>query len=187
MAFLARATREDLITLATELGETLGSKETKVNLKDVILKSVNYEEEYIKELLLAIAEERKARVEEEKVRERAETEERVRSKRLELEFEERKRKEGMKFELQKLRLQHNTSLSQTSTGSSTEPLFTPQRDGPHIVTTQRSFTSYEVADPNNPNVPLETYHSSVLHPCLESHANSQPIHRLRRRCRLKRN
>ncbi|KAF8772011.1 hypothetical protein HNY73_019362 [Argiope bruennichi] len=110
---LATATREDLITLATELGETLGSKETKITLKDVILKSVDYEEKYVKELLLAIAEERKARVEEEKVRARAETEERERSKRLELEFEERKRKDEMEFVLQKLRFHHNTSLSQT--------------------------------------------------------------------------
>ncbi|KAF8788307.1 hypothetical protein HNY73_009827 [Argiope bruennichi] len=67
MAFLARATHEDLITLATELGETLGSKETKVTLNDVILKSVNYEEEYVKKLLLAITEERKTRVEDEKL------------------------------------------------------------------------------------------------------------------------
>ncbi|KAF8781660.1 Transposon Ty3-G Gag-Pol polyprotein like [Argiope bruennichi] len=123
MVFLARATREDLITLGTELGETLGSKETKVTLKDVILKSVNSDEEKcVKELLLAIAEERKARVEEEKVKAKAETEEKERSKRLELEFEERKRKDEIEFELQKLRLQHNTSLSQTSTGSSSEPL-----------------------------------------------------------------
>ncbi|KAF8789891.1 hypothetical protein HNY73_007794 [Argiope bruennichi] len=65
--------------------------------------------------------------------------------------------------------------------------FTPRRDGPYIVTTQRSLTSYEVADPNNPNVPLGTYHSSALRPCLESHANSQPVHPLRRICRLKKN
>ncbi|KAF8791656.1 hypothetical protein HNY73_003353 [Argiope bruennichi] len=65
--------------------------------------------------------------------------------------------------------------------------FTPRRDGPYIVTTQRSLTSYEVADPNNPNVPLGTYHSSVLRPCLESHANSQPVHPLRRKGHPKKN
>ncbi|KAF8771887.1 hypothetical protein HNY73_019255 [Argiope bruennichi] len=35
--------------------------------------------------------------------------------------------------------------------------FTPRRDGPYIVTTQSSLTSYDVADPNNPKVPLGTY------------------------------
>ncbi|KAF8791632.1 hypothetical protein HNY73_006473 [Argiope bruennichi] len=64
---------------------------------------------------------------------------------------------------------------------------TPQCDGPYIVMTQRSLTSYEVADINNPNVPLGTFHSTALRPCLESHANSQPVHPLRRRCHLKKN
>ncbi|KAF8789681.1 Retrovirus-related Pol polyprotein like [Argiope bruennichi] len=44
--------------------------------------------------------------------------------------------------------------------------FTPRCDGPYIVTIQRSLTSYEVADPNNPNVPLGRCHSPALRPCL---------------------
>ncbi|GFT05896.1 integrase catalytic domain-containing protein [Trichonephila clavipes] len=48
--------------------------------------------------------------------------------------------------------------------------FMPKRDGPYIIVTQRSLTTYEVANPNNPHEVLGPYHSSALRPCIDKEA-----------------
>ncbi|GFX59943.1 integrase catalytic domain-containing protein [Trichonephila clavipes] len=48
--------------------------------------------------------------------------------------------------------------------------FMPKRNGPYIIVTQRSPTTYEVANPNNPHVVLGPYHSSALRPSIDKEA-----------------
>ncbi|GFX47812.1 transposon Tf2-6 polyprotein [Trichonephila clavipes] len=57
----------------------------------------------------------------------------------------------------------------------------PKRDGPYIIVTQRSPTTYEVANPKNPHEVLGPYHSSALHPCIDKEAT--PVMPLRKRGR----
>ncbi|GFW83847.1 retrovirus-related Pol polyprotein from transposon 17.6 [Trichonephila clavipes] len=59
--------------------------------------------------------------------------------------------------------------------------FMPKRDGPYIIVTQRSPTTYEVANPNNPHEVLGPYHSSSLRPCIDKEAT--PVMPLRKRGR----
>ncbi|GFS86186.1 hypothetical protein TNCV_660721 [Trichonephila clavipes] len=59
--------------------------------------------------------------------------------------------------------------------------FMPKRVGPYIIVTQRSLTTYEVANPNNPHEVLEPYHSSALRPCIDKEAT--PVMSLRKRGR----
>ncbi|GFW18870.1 uncharacterized protein TNCV_5133231 [Trichonephila clavipes] len=59
--------------------------------------------------------------------------------------------------------------------------FMPKRDGPYIIVTQRSPTTYEVANPNNPQEVLGPYHSSALRPCIDKEAT--PVMPLRKRGR----
>ncbi|GFX95607.1 retrovirus-related Pol polyprotein from transposon 412 [Trichonephila clavipes] len=59
--------------------------------------------------------------------------------------------------------------------------FMPERDGPYIIVTQGSPTTYEVANPNNPHEVLGPYHSSALRPCIDKAAT--PVMPLRKRGR----
>ncbi|GFV04870.1 retrovirus-related Pol polyprotein from transposon opus [Trichonephila clavipes] len=59
--------------------------------------------------------------------------------------------------------------------------FMPKRDGPYIIVTQRSPTTYEVTNPNNPHEVLGPYHSSALRPCIDKEAT--PVMPLRKRGR----
>ncbi|GFV55618.1 hypothetical protein TNCV_1821051 [Trichonephila clavipes] len=59
--------------------------------------------------------------------------------------------------------------------------FMPKRDGPYIIVTQCSPTTYEVANPNNPHEFLGPYHSSALRPCIDKEAT--PVMPLRKRGR----
>ncbi|GFT17144.1 40S ribosomal protein SA [Trichonephila clavipes] len=59
--------------------------------------------------------------------------------------------------------------------------FMPKRDGPYIIVTQRSPTTYEVANPNNPHEILGPYHSSALRSCIDKEAT--PVMPLRKRGR----
>ncbi|GFU15265.1 retrovirus-related Pol polyprotein from transposon 412 [Trichonephila clavipes] len=59
--------------------------------------------------------------------------------------------------------------------------FMPKRDGPYIIVTQRSPTTYKVANPNNPHEVLGPYHSSALRPCIDKEAT--PVMPLRKRGR----
>ena len=67
MAFLAKAKKEDLRVLAEELGETVGLDLKVIEIKDLILKSNGYEEEFVKALLSSIIEDRKAKEESEQL------------------------------------------------------------------------------------------------------------------------
>ncbi|GFW68695.1 integrase catalytic domain-containing protein [Trichonephila clavipes] len=57
----------------------------------------------------------------------------------------------------------------------------PKRDGPYIIVTHRSPTTYEVANPNNPHEVLGPYHSSALRLCIEKEAT--PVMPLRKKGR----
>ncbi|GFS59588.1 uncharacterized protein TNCV_2581051 [Trichonephila clavipes] len=57
----------------------------------------------------------------------------------------------------------------------------PKRDGPYIIVTQPSPTTYEVGNPNNPHEVLGPYHSSALRPCIDKEAT--PVMPLRKRGR----
>lgn len=59
--------------------------------------------------------------------------------------------------------------------------FMPKRDGPYLVLTQKSPTSYVIASLDNPSQPLATYHTSALTPCKEVHTS--PVVPLRKRGR----
>ncbi|KFM62693.1 hypothetical protein X975_19850, partial [Stegodyphus mimosarum] len=59
--------------------------------------------------------------------------------------------------------------------------FMPRRDGPYVIMTQRSPTTYEVSNLSDPHTSLGVYHSSALRPCFDS--NSTPLQPLRRRGR----
>ncbi|GFT39939.1 retrovirus-related Pol polyprotein from transposon 297 [Trichonephila clavipes] len=59
--------------------------------------------------------------------------------------------------------------------------FMPKKDGLYIIVTQRSPTTYEVANPNNPHEVLGPYLSSALRPCI--HKEATPVMPLRKRGR----
>ncbi|GFU29831.1 transposon Tf2-6 polyprotein [Trichonephila clavipes] len=54
-------------------------------------------------------------------------------------------------------------LSNAAQGRSAKLM--PRRDGPYVILTQRSPSSYEIASLDNPGVPLGVYHTSALTPC----------------------
>lgn len=59
--------------------------------------------------------------------------------------------------------------------------FNPRRDGPYVIISQRSPTTFEIANPDSPEIPLGVYHSSALKLC-ESSASS-PVNPLKKRGR----
>ncbi|GBM45217.1 hypothetical protein AVEN_63829-1 [Araneus ventricosus] len=79
MAFLLKGKKEDLISVASELGIEVNAHMTKIMIKDLIVKNSGYNEEDIKGLLDGISEERR------------QAEEHTEKKRIqELELEEKK-------------------------------------------------------------------------------------------------
>ncbi|GFX54887.1 retrovirus-related Pol polyprotein from transposon 412 [Trichonephila clavipes] len=56
-----------------------------------------------------------------------------------------------------------------------------RRDGPYVILTQRSPSSYEIASIDNPEVPLGVYHTSALTPCTND--KLKPLIPLRKRGR----
>ncbi|GFQ72687.1 uncharacterized protein TNCT_392471 [Trichonephila clavata] len=60
MAFLGRSRKDDLILLATELGLAPSDNLKIIELKDLITKSDGYDEEFVKNVLNVIVEERTA-------------------------------------------------------------------------------------------------------------------------------
>ncbi|GFS96199.1 integrase catalytic domain-containing protein [Trichonephila clavipes] len=54
-------------------------------------------------------------------------------------------------------------LSNAAQGRSAKLM--PRRDGPYVILTQRSPSSYEIASLDNPGEPLGVYHISALTPC----------------------
>ncbi|GFT65639.1 transposon Ty3-I Gag-Pol polyprotein [Trichonephila clavipes] len=59
--------------------------------------------------------------------------------------------------------------------------FMPKRDGPYLILTQKSPTSYVIASLANPSEPIATYHTSALTPVKD--INTSPIDPLRKRGR----
>ncbi|GFS75294.1 transposon Tf2-9 polyprotein [Trichonephila clavipes] len=57
--------------------------------------------------------------------------------------------------------------------------FMPKRDGPYLILTQKSPTSYVIASLANPSEPIATYHTSALTPVKD--INTSPVAPLRKR------
>ncbi|GFU16849.1 retrovirus-related Pol polyprotein from transposon 297 [Trichonephila clavipes] len=67
MAFLGKAKKQDLILLAEELGQRVSDKMTNIDLRNIIIGSKDYEEEFVGAQLSVILEERFERESEEKI------------------------------------------------------------------------------------------------------------------------
>ncbi|GFX47353.1 hypothetical protein TNCV_4691581 [Trichonephila clavipes] len=67
MAFLEKAEKQDLILLADDLGLRVSDKMTVIDLKNIIIGSKDYEEEFVKAYLSVISEELVERETEEKI------------------------------------------------------------------------------------------------------------------------
>ncbi|GFX77150.1 hypothetical protein TNCV_1679331 [Trichonephila clavipes] len=67
MAFLGKAKKQDLNLLAEELGQKVSDKMTIIDLKNIIIGSKDYEEEFVRAQLSVISEERVERETEEKI------------------------------------------------------------------------------------------------------------------------
>ncbi|GFU09767.1 SCAN domain-containing protein 3 [Trichonephila clavipes] len=66
MAFLEKAKKQDLVLLSEELGQKVSDKMTIIDLKNIIISSKDYEEEFVRAQLSVISEERVERETEEK-------------------------------------------------------------------------------------------------------------------------
>ena len=75
-------------------------------------------------------------------------------------------------------------LSNAAKGVSSK--FVPKRDGPYIITRKHGSSIYEVASPNDCNVPLGAYHASALTIYRGSEVMPQPVNPIRKRGRPKR-
>ncbi|GBM63059.1 hypothetical protein AVEN_68520-1 [Araneus ventricosus] len=58
--------------------------------------------------------------------------------------------------------------------------FMPKRDGPYIILTQNSPTSYVIANPDDPNESMGTYHASALK-VYKQFEIATPVHPLKER------
>ncbi|GBN69154.1 hypothetical protein AVEN_240876-1, partial [Araneus ventricosus] len=62
--------------------------------------------------------------------------------------------------------------------------FYPKREGPYLVVTNRSPTTYDLSDPSTPDQVLGTYHTSMLKPYeLPPEKNTSPVVPIKRRGR----
>ncbi|UYV83725.1 hypothetical protein LAZ67_23002332 [Cordylochernes scorpioides] len=106
----------DLSKLAYELGEVVPPESRIVDLKRLILNSQSYEEEFAKQLLETLIEEREQteRAERERMEQTAQTEQAERIER------ERKEQMVMEFELEKLRIQTTRGNNDTSRSTSND-------------------------------------------------------------------
>ncbi|UYV81430.1 hypothetical protein LAZ67_20001172 [Cordylochernes scorpioides] len=105
MTYLAKVRKCDLSKLAYELGEVVPPESRIVDLKRLILNSQSYEEEFAKQLLETLIEERE---------QTAQTEQAERIER------ERKEQMVMEFELEKLRIQTTRGNNDTSRSTSND-------------------------------------------------------------------
>ncbi|GFX12414.1 hypothetical protein TNCV_1036011 [Trichonephila clavipes] len=65
--FLEKAKKQDLVWLAEELGQKVSDKMTNIELRNIIIGSKDYEEEFVRDQLSVILEERFERESEEKI------------------------------------------------------------------------------------------------------------------------
>ncbi|UYV71222.1 hypothetical protein LAZ67_8002258 [Cordylochernes scorpioides] len=116
MTYLAKVRKCDLSKLAYELGEVVPPESRIVDLKRLILNSQSYEEEFAKQLLETLIEEREQteRAERERMEQTAQTEQAERIER------ERKEQMVMEFELEKLRIQTTRGNNDTSRSTSND-------------------------------------------------------------------
>ncbi|GFV63308.1 hypothetical protein TNCV_1374051 [Trichonephila clavipes] len=75
VAFLEKAKKQDLVLLAEELGQKVSDKMTNIELRNIIIGSKDYEEEFVRDQLSVILEERFERESEEKIARQLATEE----------------------------------------------------------------------------------------------------------------
>ncbi|UYV62159.1 hypothetical protein LAZ67_1008068 [Cordylochernes scorpioides] len=131
MTYLAKVRKCDLSKLAYELGEVVPPESRIIDLKRLILNSQSYEEEFAKQLLETLIEEREQteRAERERMEQTAQTEqaERIERERIEdrkriedRERIERKEQMVMEFELEKLRIQTTRGNNDTSRSTSND-------------------------------------------------------------------
>ncbi|UYV75307.1 hypothetical protein LAZ67_12003426 [Cordylochernes scorpioides] len=104
----------DLSKLAYELGEVVPPESRIVDLKHLILNSQSYEEEFAKQLLETLIEDRERIEERERIEDRKRIEDRERIER------ERKEQMVMEFELEKLRIQTTRGNNDTSRSTSND-------------------------------------------------------------------
>ncbi|UYV74293.1 hypothetical protein LAZ67_11002900, partial [Cordylochernes scorpioides] len=112
MTYLAKVRKCDLSKLAYELGEVVPPESRIVDLKHLILNSQSYEEEFAKQLLETLIEDRERIEERERIEDRKRIEDRERIER------ERKEQMVMEFELEKLRIQTTRGNNDTSRSTS---------------------------------------------------------------------
>ncbi|GFT54267.1 CCHC-type domain-containing protein [Trichonephila clavipes] len=74
MAFLGKAKKQDLVLLAEELGQKVSDKMTNIELRNILIGSKDYEEEFVIAQLSVILEERLERESEEKIQQQREFE-----------------------------------------------------------------------------------------------------------------
>ncbi|GFW96235.1 retrovirus-related Pol polyprotein from transposon opus [Trichonephila clavipes] len=74
MAFLGKAKKQDLVLLAEELGQKVSDKMSNIELRNIIIGSKDYEEEFVRDQLSVILEERLERESEEKIQQQREFE-----------------------------------------------------------------------------------------------------------------
>ncbi|GFS60079.1 retrovirus-related Pol polyprotein from transposon opus [Trichonephila clavipes] len=74
MAFLGKAKKQDLVLLAEELGQKVSDKMTNIELRNIIIGSKDYEEEFVRDQLSVILEERLERESKEKIQQQREFE-----------------------------------------------------------------------------------------------------------------
>ena len=118
MAYLGKGKKDDLRTLALELGENVSSDMRVVEIRDVILASKNYDESFVKELLSTIISERVEKKEqEEKEKERCKDEQQKEKEREEKEKEREEKEKERAFELEKHRLEIELRTTSSENGS----------------------------------------------------------------------
>ncbi|UYV60333.1 hypothetical protein LAZ67_1000859 [Cordylochernes scorpioides] len=110
----AKVRKCDLSKLAYELGEVVPPESRIVDLKHLILNSQSYEEEFAKQLLETLIEDRERIEERERIEDRKRIEDRERIER------ERKEQMVMEFELEKLRIQTTRGNNDTSRSTSND-------------------------------------------------------------------
>ncbi|GFU10952.1 hypothetical protein TNCV_2934401 [Trichonephila clavipes] len=74
MAFLGKAKKQDLVLLAEELGQKVSDKMTNIELRNIIIRSKDYEEEFVRDQLSVILEERLEGESKEKIQQQREFE-----------------------------------------------------------------------------------------------------------------
>lgn len=87
MAFLGRGKKDDLKLIAVELGESVNPDDRIIDLKNLIINSENYDEDFVKELLSTVIADRTVR--EERERETVREEREYELERLKLEIASR--------------------------------------------------------------------------------------------------